>query len=53
MLLAIDGRQSLAQLLADVLDELSGDEAAARTATVVTTVRHLSELGIVIFDELA
>lgn len=51
MLLAVDGRQTLARLLADALDELSDEAAAARTAAVMTTARHLGELGILTFEE--
>lgn len=53
VLLAIDGRQTLAQLLAGAVDELSAEEAAARTTAVVMTVRHLSELGIITVDGVA
>lgn len=51
VVLAIDGRQTLAQLLADATEGLSEDDAASLTGAVTATVQHLAEVGMLVLAE--
>lgn len=51
VLLAIDGRHTLGQLVADAGEGSSEGDAATLTTAAVATIRHLAELGIVALDD--
>jgi hypothetical protein len=50
VLLAMDGRRTVAELLMEATDGLTKEDAGALEQAVLISLRRLAELGIVTFD---